>query len=114
MTDDTLGQISDLPKKTADIILTDKKVQGSHSGIPVYAQAPTDYVDSADVPTKIVGHCECFNLSEEDDRNIYADLSARFAASMNLEKTFEQHVIDNGKLVVYLAYLEYIKVVEGK
>lgn len=109
-----LGQISDLPAHTAHIILTDKRVQEKDNGIPVYANASSDYVDSADIPVKVVGHCEFFDLSKEEDRNTYADLSAKLAASLNLEKSFEQHVIDKGTLFIYLAYLEYIKVVEGK
>lgn len=110
---DMLGKISDLPQKSAEILLANKKMQEKCEGVPVYATSSSDYIDSEDIPMTIVGHCDCFDLSNDEDRQVYADLAAKFAAASNIEKTFEQHVVDKHRLLVYVAYLEYIKIVEG-
>jgi hypothetical protein len=112
MGDFSLGKLSALPQKEAAIILTDKEVQERRNGIPVFARTAHDFVDSSDVPTKVTGYCECFNLKNPEERATYADLCAKFVSSENIEKVFEQHVIDEGALFVYVTYLEYIKVVE--
>ena len=109
---DVLGKLSVLPRKAAEIVFSSKDVQECRDGIPVFARTANDFVDSADIPTKVIGYCECFNLKNAEERTTYAELCAKFVSSTNIEKVFEQHVVDNGTLFVYVTYLEYIKVVE--
>lgn len=104
------GKVMSMPQDEAKICLETRTCQGEYQGIPVMAACSTDYVDASDVATKVVGHCEMFNLSKEEDRKEYADLLAKLSWSANLSKYLEERVFINNELIVYIAYLEYMKI----
>jgi hypothetical protein len=109
---DDFGKVMHMPQSEARIFMDNKTIQGEYKGIPVVAKNPNDYVDAADVETCVIGTCKLFNLSKEEDRTEYADLLAKIAWSPNIEKCLEERTFVNNELVVYIAYLEYIKIAE--
>jgi hypothetical protein len=114
MSDNSLGQLANLPYQEAQLKLENKSIQEKRDGIPVFARTPDSFIDSSEVPLTVVGHCDRYDLSEDADRVTYADLCAQLASAANFEKLFEQHIVEGNKLLVYITYLEYIKIVEEK
>lgn len=110
---DSFGTVSALPQKEAKIYLEDMPEQGNVEGIPYHAKSPNDCVDPRDLDTQIIGHCERFDLNNKEDRESYADLSAKLTANYNYELQFEQRVTMSDTLIIYLSYLEYIKIAKG-
>lgn len=109
---DSFGRVVNMSQDEAKTCLSNKSIQGEYQGIPVAAESPKDYVDAADLETKVIGHCEVFNLGKEEDRKNYADLIAKLSWSTNLLKYLEEKTFVENELVVYIAYLEYIKIAE--
>lgn len=109
---ETFGKVMSLPHDKAKIELENKAVQGEYQGIPVMASGPNSYVDAADIDTKVIGHCKMFNLSNPEDRDAYADLIAQLAWSPNMIKHLEERSFVDNSLIIYIAYLEYIKIAE--
>lgn len=114
MNNESLGKLANLPYQEAQIKLENKSIQEHEEGIPVFARTPDSFIDSRQIPLSVIGHCEQYDLSDSEARADYADLCARLASAENLEKLFEQHIIEGSKLLVYITYLEYIKIVEEK
>lgn len=107
-----LGKVINLPQADARIYMENKSVQGEYAGIPIIAENADAYVDASDIDTKVIGHCEVFNLSKDEDRTAYADLLAKLAWSTNMEQHLEERTFVDNALIVYVAYLEYIKIAE--
>ena len=114
MSNDSLGRLANMPYQEAQIKLENKSIQERRDGIPVFARTADSFIDSAEVPVTVVGHCDRYDLSIDTDREAYADLCAQLASAENLEKLFEQHITENSSLLVYITYLEYIKIVEER
>ena len=107
----SLGTIQVIKRNEVPIKLADKQQQTSVNNIPVYASSSNDYTDPTDVPTSAIGHCERYCLVQEEDREAYANIIAQLANSLNMEKVFEERAMtDKGELIIYLSYIEYIKV----
>lgn len=107
----TLGTIHVINRGDVDITLRDKEQQTTVNNMPVYATAPTDFVDPTDIETSVIGHCDLYDLTKSEDREKYADLMASLAASLNKEKIFEERIkTPEGGLCVYISYLEYVKI----
>lgn len=55
----------------------------------------------------VQGYCVYLDLTKEDDRKLYADLSAKFVASPNLYiMLWEERIkTDAGGLCIYLSYI---------
>lgn len=109
---DSLGKVVNISQDEARVCMENKSIQGECGGIPVMAASATDYVDATDIDTKVIGHCEMFNLSKEDDRKAYADLISQLAWSPNLAQHLEERTFVENELIVYIAYLEFIKIAE--
>lgn len=107
---DSFGKITSLPKQEAKIYLEDMPEQGNVDGIPYHAKNPNDCIDPRDLDTSVVGHCECFDLTLEQERATYADLLSKLHCGDNLELYFEERITTNEKLMVYITYFEYIKI----
>lgn len=107
---DSFGKVVNLPRTDAQIYMENKTVQGECKGIPVIAKTADDYVDANDIETTVIGHCEQFNLTVEEDRTAYADLLAKLAWSTNMEKHLEERTFVDNALIIYVAYLEYVKI----
>ena len=55
----------------------------------------------------MAGRCECFDLSNADDRTKYGDLRAQIAAGTRMQLLWEERVkTENGSLLVYITYLD--------
>jgi hypothetical protein len=109
----SLGTVKVVKRDDVPIKLQGKQQQTIVNDIPVYASSSSDYVDPRDVPTSAIGHCERFNLTDDCARKEYAELAALFATSGNLEKLFEERTsTSNGDLIIYIAYIEYVKITE--
>ena len=107
-----LGTVQVIKRSDVPIKLGDKEQQTAVDNIPVFASTSTEYTDPSDIPTSAVGYCERFCLSNNEDREAYANIIAKLANSLNVERVFEERVAaDNGELIIYLSYIEYIKVV---
>lgn len=107
----SLGTVQAMRHEDVQIDLNGKTQQTTVDNIPVVAASSSDFVDPRDVPTKVLGHCVCFDLSREEQRDQYSDLVARLATELNLERLFEERsMLNTGALIVYIAYLEYIKI----
>ena len=109
---DSIGTVTDIAQKEAKIVLENKTKQGDCQGIPVIASHASNYVDANDIDTRVVGHCEMFNLSDEKDRETYADLVSKLMWSPNMSIHFEERVLSDNALIVYITYLEYIKIAD--
>lgn len=57
------------------------------------------------------GHCDFFDLSKEEDRLAYAELSAKFVAGTSFQLSWEERIPnDKGALNVIVTYMEYVLV----
>ena len=69
--------------------------------------------DPADVPLRVCCRCVRWDLTSEADRKAYAELvnlASEQGSSINIG--WEERVIDGAAIIVYLTYLEYIRIVE--
>ena len=109
----SLGEVQVIKRNDVSIVVGDKQQQTTVDNIPVYADSSNAYTDPSDIPTSAVGHCERYCLSKEEDRTAYADVITQLSNSLNIELIFEERVTsDNGELIIYLSYIEYIKVAQ--
>ena len=77
--------------------------------------AASEHPDVADIPLKVCCRCCRWELSKTPDRVAYGDLIARsLAPDGGIEVTWEERVVENCGLVVYLTYLEYVRVADEK
>lgn len=107
---DVLGTVKSIPTTEAAVLLQDHPVQTIVSGIPVHSKSAHDYTDPAEVETKVVGYCKLFNLAKEEERTAYADLLSELAAKDNFSVHFEEKTTNQaGELLIYISYVEYIK-----
>ena len=107
---DVLGTVKNMPRTTALAYLDERPQQTTVEGIPVHAKTTHDYTDPKDVETKVIGNCEMYNLSKQEDRSKYADLLAELEAKDNVVVHFEERAItETGELLIYISYTEYIK-----
>ena len=75
----------------------------------------TDYPDVSDIPLKVCCRCNRWVLSKDSDRVAYGDLIARsITPGGGIEVTWEERVVEDCGLVVYLTYLEYVRVADEK
>jgi hypothetical protein len=57
------------------------------------------------------GECERFDLSKEDDRKKYADITAKLYSGMEYHRLWEEKTTGpSGELIVYLSYIRYMQV----
>lgn len=111
-TNQPLGAVQVIKRGEVSIKLGDKEQQTAVDNIPVFANKSTEYTDPGDIPTSAVGYCERYCLSNSEDREAYANTVAKLANSLNIERIFEERVTSaDGELIIYLSYIEYIKVV---
>lgn len=71
--------------------------------------------DRSDVSPKesyiYTGECDRFNLSNEDDRKHYAELSAKLYSGMEYQRLWEERTMSpTGELIVYVSYIRYMQV----
>lgn len=105
-----LGTVRSISRAEAYIHLEHKPQQTTVEGIPLFASTPHDYVDPKDVETRVIGHCKKFNLSEDADREAYADLIADLVSKPNIDLHFEEKTVTPaGDLIIYVSYTEYLK-----
>lgn len=61
--------------------------------------------------TAVEGVCDMFDLSNQEDRTKYAELSAKLRVGADCDKLWEEHIKgDAGKLYVYVSYLRVMTV----
>lgn len=81
------------------------------NGMKVVGDLPPD---PADVPIRFCCRCERLDLTSERDRNKYANLIASSSTpTTTVEVGWEERVKESDKLVIYITYMEYIRVVEN-
>ena len=92
-----------------DKLLAEKPVTRVN-GVRFIGTVPTD---PGDVPLYFCCRCERFDLSSEADRNKYANLvaEANNTASL-LDIGWEERVKEVDKLIIYMTYMEYVKIAE--
>lgn len=81
------------------------------SGIPCDSDE-----EAIDIPYvyKVTGYCDVFNLSKDEDRKRYGDLSAKFEESAGTyAKLWEERQFSKSDLIIYMAYLTYLSTNKG-
>ena len=77
--------------------------------------ALSQHPDVNDLSPKVCCRCCRWELSKDADRLAYGDLIARsLTPDGGIEVTWEERVVENGGLVVYLTYLEYVRISDEK
>lgn len=69
--------------------------------------------DKAMADTKEVGfsgYCDCFDLSDPSDRAEYAELSAKCFNGSEYIRLWEERVVADGNIKVFVNYIKYINV----
>lgn len=61
----------------------------------------------------VVGNCERFDLSQESDRQAYAELSAKLFAGSECVRLWEERTQSNNALIVYVSYINYTNVYQS-
>ena len=57
------------------------------------------------------GECERFNLSNDEDRAKYAELTAQLYSGMEYHKLWEERMPSpNGDLIAYISYIRFMQV----
>ena len=93
-----------------DRLLATKKIT-IVNGTKIVGEVPTD---PNDVPIRYCCRCKRLDLTEEKARNEYADLLAVSATSSTVEILWEERVKEADKIVIYITYMEYLRVVDEK
>lgn len=93
-----------------DELLRTKKITVVN-GTKIVGEVPTD---PSDAPIRYCCRCKRLDLTSEKDRNEYADLIAISATSPNIEILWEERVKESDKIVIYITYMEYLRVVDEK
>lgn len=73
----------------------------------------SNIADPADVPLRVCCRCVRWDLTNEADRKAYAELvNLASEQGSSISIGWEERVIDGAAIIVYLTYLEYIRIVE--
>lgn len=91
-----------------DALLASKKITVVN-GTKIIGDVPTD---PNDAPLRYCCRCKRLDLTEEKDRNEYADLLAVSATSSTVEILWEERVKESDKIVIYITYMEYLRITE--
>ena len=92
-----------------DALLATKKVTVVN-GMKLVGDVPTD---PTDVPIRFCCRCDRLDLTNEKDRNKYANLlSVSSSPASTIEIGWEERVKEADKLVIYITYIEYWRVSE--
>lgn len=94
-----------IPSTTLDRMYRQDQFGFTRDGRPFLSDA--DMATTADVRTVMAGRCECFDLTNAEDRVRYGDLRAHIAAGTRIDLVWEERVtVANGGLLVYITYLD--------
>ena len=69
-----------------------------------------DDFNSPDESYVYAAHCERYNLSDEQDRNEYAELSGKLYAGTEFMRLWEERVVSGTDIVLYVSYIQVLKV----
>lgn len=58
----------------------------------------------------VTGNCDVFDLSKEEDRVKYAELSAKLFSGTEYIKLWEEKTMQGSALIVYVSYINYMNV----
>ena len=94
-----------IPSAALDRMYRQGRLGETHKGRPFLSDA--ELAVPEDVRTVMAGRCECFDLSNADDRIKYGDLRAQIAAGTRIQLVWEERMkLDAGQLLVYITYLD--------
>lgn len=81
------------------------------NGIKLIGEVPTD---PSDARLRFCCRCERLDLTVDVDRNKYANLIAESSApGSRIEIGWEERVKEADKLVVYVTYMEYVRIFDN-
>ena len=69
--------------------------------------------DVSDVPLRVCCRCVRWDLTNESERTAYAELLNRATEeNSSIAISWEERVVHEAAIIVYLTYLEYVRIVE--
>lgn len=75
----------------------------------------THIADVNDVPLRVCCRCVRWDLTNANDRNAYASLVNRASEPESVVTIgWEERVVHEATMIVYLTYLEYVRIVEDQ
>lgn len=70
-------------------------------------------IESSRQDVAVVGSCDRFDLSKEEDRRAYARLSAEIFAGTSCIRLWEERTQTADALIVYVSYINYTNVYQS-
>ena len=61
----------------------------------------------------VVGNCDVFDLSKDEDRVKYAELSAKLFSGTEFIRLWEEKTMQGSALIVYVSYINYMNVYQS-
>jgi hypothetical protein len=106
------GQLRIVP--TTDKVVNNLKEREDYLAVPgTTPEVGVKSAESCRQDVAVVGNCDRFDLSKEEDRKAYAELSAKLFAGSECVRLWEDRTHSADALIVYVSYINYTNVYQN-